>query len=67
MCSSDLFSIGGSVFLSILTAGLLGVLVPSLLRVERWDPKIAAGPLTLALADLFTVASYLITARLLLG
>jgi len=64
---SAAFSIGGSVFLSILTAGLLGVLVPSLLRVERWDPKIAAGPLTLALADLFTVASYLITARLLLG
>lgn len=55
-------SIGGSVILSILVAGLTGVLVPSLLRQVRWDPKIAAGPITLAAADLFTVSCYLITA-----
>ena len=60
-------SIGGSVFISILVAGLLGVLVPVLLRMVRWDPKIAAGPITLAAADLFTVTCYLVTAKLLMG
>jgi magnesium transporter len=60
-------AIGGSVVLSILVAGLIGVLVPSLLRLVHWDPKIAAGPITLAAADLFTVSCYLLTARLLLG
>jgi len=59
-------SIGASTAVAVLMAGLLGVLVPSLLRVERCDPKIAAGPITLALADLFTVSCYLTTARLLL-
>ena len=46
---------------------MTGVLVPSLLRVVRWDPKIAAGPITLAAADLFTVTCYLVTAKLALG
>ena len=59
--------IGGSVVISILMASLIGVLVPTLLRVVHWDPKIAAGPITLAAADLFTVSCYLITAKLLLG
>jgi magnesium transporter len=60
-------SIGGSVVLSVLVSGLLGVLVPVLLRSVRWDPKIAAGPITLAAADLFTVTCYLVTARIFLG
>jgi len=59
--------IGGSVLISILVAGLTGVVVPTLLRLVRWDPKIAAGPITLAAADLFTVSCYLVTAKLLLG
>ena len=60
-------SIGGSVVISVLVSGLLGVLVPVLLRSVHWDPKIAAGPITLAAADLFTVTCYLVTARILLG
>jgi len=60
-------SIGGSVIVSILVAALLGILVPVLLRMVRWDPKIAAGPITLAAADLFTVTCYLVTAKLVLG
>jgi len=60
-------SMGGSVIISILVAGMMGVLVPSLLRVVRWDPKIAAGPITLAAADLFTVTCYLVTAKIVLG
>ena len=69
-CWHDLRSaivIGGSVVISIFMASLIGVLVPTLLRVVHWDPKIAAGPITLAAADLFTVSCYLITAKLLLG
>jgi len=60
-------SIGGSVIVSILVAALLGILVPVILRIVHWDPKIAAGPITLAAADLFTVTCYLVTAKLLLG
>jgi len=60
-------SIGASVMLAIFFAGLLGVMVPALLRLSQWDPKIAAGPITLAAADLFTISCYLVTAKLLLG
>ena len=60
-------SIGGSVVLSVLVAALLGILVPVILRIVRWDPRIAAGPITLATADLFTVTCYLVTAKLVLG
>lgn len=60
-------SIGGSVLVSIMVAALLGILVPVILRIVQWDPKIAAGPITLAAADLFTVTCYLVTARLVLG
>jgi len=59
-------SIGGSVVLSMLVSGLLGVLVPVFLRIVHWDPRIAAGPITLAAADLFTVSCYLVTAKILL-
>jgi len=60
-------SIGGSVAVSVLVAALLGILVPVILRIVHWDPKIAAGPITLAAADLFTVTCYLVTAKLVLG
>ena len=52
------FSIGVSIFLSMTTACLLGVLIPSISRALRMDPKIAAGPLTLALADICTLMVY---------
>ena len=70
LCWRDFYSalvIGGSVIISIFVAGLIGVLVPTGLRLVHWDPKIAAGPITLASADLFTVSCYLLTAKLLLG
>lgn len=59
--------IGGSVLISVFVAGGIGVIVPSVLRLVHLDPKIAAGPITLAAADLFTVSCYLVTAKLLLG
>jgi magnesium transporter len=60
-------AIGGSVVISILAAGMFGILVPVCLRMVHWDPKIAAGPIALAAADLFTISCYLITAKLFLG
>lgn len=51
-------SIGASIFLSMVTACLLGVCIPAGARFAKWDPRIAAGPLTLALADVCTLSVY---------
>ena len=51
-------SVAASIFLSMTTACLLGVLIPSISRALRMDPKIAAGPLALALADICTLLAY---------
>ena len=57
-------------FLSILTsvtiAALFGVLIPTLLKLSKCDPKIASGPITLALTDITALFSYLGLATLLL-
>jgi magnesium transporter len=55
-----------SICLAMLIACLLGVVIPTALRALRLDPKIAAGPLTLALADICTIATYFSTATLLI-
>ncbi|HTL59341.1 MAG TPA: magnesium transporter [Candidatus Limnocylindrales bacterium] len=60
------FVIGGSVFISLLGACLFGLCVPALLHWLKLDPKIAAGPVTLACTDLFTLFSYFGLAALLL-
>lgn len=59
-------SIGLSILLSMVTACLLGVLIPAGARFLRLDPRIAAGPLTLALADIGTLLFYFGLANLLL-
>ena len=51
-------AIGASVLLSFETACLLGLSVPSLLHALKLDPKIAAGPVTLALTDIATLLFY---------
>jgi magnesium transporter len=56
--SVDALSVGTSIFLSMITACLLGVIIPAGARSLRLDPRIAAGPLTLALADICTLAVY---------
>ncbi len=58
--------IGGSILTSLVMACLLGLSIPSLLHGLRLDPKIAAGPLTLALADILTLLFYLSIASWLL-
>jgi magnesium transporter len=51
--------IGGSIAGSMLVACLIGVTVPTLLHRFKLDPRIAAGPVSLALADVFTLLIYL--------
>jgi magnesium transporter len=51
-------AIGGSVLLSLLTACVLGLSIPALLHALKLDPKIAAGPVTLAISDLATLLFY---------
>jgi magnesium transporter len=60
------FVIGGSIALSLVTACALGLGVPSLLHRFKLDPKIAAGPVTLALADFVALVIYFTSAWLVL-
>ncbi len=55
--------IGGSILLSLCGACAFGLCVPALLHRLNLDPKIAAGPVTLALTDLVTLLFYFNMAR----
>lgn len=56
--------IGGSIVLSLCSACISGLSVPTLLHALRLDPKIAAGPLTFALTDILTLSFYFTLAAL---
>jgi len=58
--------IGTSLLVSISAAGLFGLSFPALLHALKLDPKIAAGPITLAITDICTVLLYFGVARILL-
>jgi magnesium transporter len=60
-------SIAVSILFAIVTACLLGVLLPTLVRALKVDPKIASGPIVLATADIATLLFYFTTANWLLG
>ncbi len=47
-----------AITLSMIIACLLGVAVPAVLRAAKADPKIAAGPVVLASADVATLLLY---------
>ncbi len=51
-------AVGGSICLSMISACLLGVAIPTLIRRFRGDPRIAAGPVVLASADIATLVLY---------
>jgi magnesium transporter len=51
-------AIGSSILLALCAACFFGLTVPAVLHALKLDPKIAAGPLTLALTDLFTLLFY---------
>jgi len=56
-----------SIVLSVSTAALVGLIAPSVLRSMRRDPRVASGPIALALTDLATLFFYLGLATLLLA
>lgn len=60
-------AVGSSVALSLAGASLLGLTVPSVLHALRLDPKVAGGPIALALADILTVLLYLVAGTVLIG
>jgi magnesium transporter len=51
-------AIGASIGLAVVTACLLGVILPTLVRLAKGDPRIAAGPVVLASADIATLLFY---------
>lgn len=59
-------AIGLSIWLSTISSCLLGVLIPAGARALKLDPRIAAGPVALALADVCTLALYFSLANLIL-
>jgi magnesium transporter len=60
------FAIGASILLALCAACFFGLSVPALLHALKLDPKIAAGPVTLAFTDIFTLLFYFSLAALLL-
>ena len=57
-------TIGGGIFLAMCGAGTIGLTIPSILHALRVDPKVASGPLALALTDLCTLTFYLTLGKL---
>jgi magnesium transporter len=57
----------GGIAFGVTASALLGLAMPVALRLMRLDPKVAAGPIALAAADVTTMAAYLGMARWLLG
>jgi magnesium transporter len=60
------FAIGASVLTVIFGACLMGLSIPSLLHALKMDLKIAAGPVTLAFTDIFTIICYFSISAVLL-
>lgn len=60
------FVIGTSVAFCLCAACVAGLSVPTFLHALKLDPKIAAGPITLALTDVFTLLFYFSLAKFLL-
>jgi magnesium transporter len=58
--------ISSSIFISLFAANLFGFGVPTLLHRLKLDPKIAAGPVTLAVTDFFALSFYFSLAWLVL-
>lgn len=55
---SSAIAIGCAILASMVCACLIGVGVPSLLRILQLDPRVASGPLALTLTDVCTLFCY---------
>jgi magnesium transporter len=60
------FCVFGGVAAGAVAAAVLGTSVPNVLRRLKLDPRVAAGPVVLALTDLITLLCYFNLARWLL-
>jgi magnesium transporter len=56
----------GGVTTGVVSAAVLGAMVPNLLRRLKLDPQVSAGPMVLAMADIITLTCYFGLARWLL-
>ena len=56
-----------SITLSVTTAAIFGLAVPVAMRAARRDPKVASGPIALAMTDIATLSYYLGLAAVMLG
>jgi magnesium transporter len=59
--------VGGAISATMIAACLFGVLLPTLVRVFKVDPRIAAGPLVLSTTDVVTLVFYLWLGTSVLG
>lgn len=59
-------TVGLSILLVMVVAAFWGLTVPTILHRTNLDPKIAAGPITLALTDICTIVFYLGLATIIL-
>lgn len=52
-------AIGSSVIVAMVVSALFGGIFPIILHIMRLDPKVAAGPVSLMMADVLTMTIYL--------
>ncbi|HLW68378.1 MAG TPA: magnesium transporter [Gemmataceae bacterium] len=57
----------GGIAVGVAAAAAMGLALPMLLRLLRLEPRVAAGPIALASADIVTILIYFNLARWLLG
>ena len=55
-----------TIFLAMISACLLGIIIPALIRKFRADPKVASGPIVLAVSDIVTLFFYFTLAKWLI-
>lgn len=60
------FAIGSGIAISVTISASIGASVPLLLHAKKLDPKVAAGPVILTIADIITTTIYLSLATFLL-
>lgn len=58
--------VGSTVLFSFIAACTCGISIPTALHALKLDPKIAAGPITLAVTDVFSLLFYFTLAKIVL-
>ena len=56
-----------SICFAMISACLLGIIIPAIIRKFRADPKVASGPIVLAISDIVTLIFYFNLAKWLIG